>query len=169
MHALQYRAIWLRQPMTATAVQAAGAVTGIAAALAWCGGVPPNRLVPLLAVFLILTIAGERLELARLASPGVRAERLLLILAVGLAVTVLLTLTMPVVAVPVAGILMLLMVAWLLRYDIVRGTIRQPASRLDILASGRSIRPSASAGTPSTTARYSLVTSPASKAAAKRL
>lgn len=126
MHALQYRAIWLRQPMTATAVQAAGAVTGIAAALAWCGGVPPNRLVPLLAVFLILTIAGERLELARLASPGVRAERLLLILAVGLAVTVLLTLTMPVVAVPVAGILMLLMVAWLLRYDIVRGTIRQP-------------------------------------------
>ncbi len=125
MHALQYRAIWRRQPMTATAVQAAGAVTGIAAALAWCGGVPPNRLVPLLAVFLILTIAGERLELARLASPGARAERLLLILAVALSASALLTLTMPVIAVPVAGLLLLLMIAWLLRYDIVRGTIRQ--------------------------------------------
>lgn len=125
VHAMQYRAIWRRQPMTATAVQASGAVAAVAAGVAWCGGVPPTRLVPLLAVFLILTIAGERLELARVIGPGARAERMLLILSMALAASALLSLTMPAVAVPVAGIVLLLMVAWLLRHDIARGTIRQ--------------------------------------------
>ncbi len=48
--------------MTATAVQALGAVAAITAGLAWSGGVRPAYLVPLLATFLILTIVGERLE-----------------------------------------------------------------------------------------------------------
>lgn len=126
VHALQYRAIWARQPMTATAIQGLGAVTGLIAAVVWCGGVPAARLVPLLAVFLILTIAGERLELARIASPGLRAERALFALSLALAVAALLSLTSPLVAVPAAGILLLAVVAWLLRYDVARATVRMP-------------------------------------------
>lgn len=126
VHVLQYRAIWRRQPMTATAVQALGAAAGLLAAVAWCGGVPPAPLVPLLAAFLVLTIAGERLELARIAAPGIRAERVLFALALALATACLLSLTAPVVAVPVAGFVLLGLVAWLVRYDVARRTVRMP-------------------------------------------
>lgn len=124
VHVAQYAAIWRRQPATATAVQALGAIVGTAAALVWCAGVPAPRLVPLLATFLVLTIAGERLELARVANPGASAERMLFALAIALATASLLSLTAPVVAVPVAGLILLLLVAWLLRHDIVRATVR---------------------------------------------
>ncbi|HET8928802.1 MAG TPA: hypothetical protein VFN24_13365 [Microbacterium sp.] len=125
-HCAQYFAIWRRQPMTATAVQGTGAVIAVTAGVAWCGGVQPAWLVPQLAAFLVLTIAGERLELARLASPGRFAENLLLWLGVGLAASALLSLTMPVVAVPLAGIALLAIVAWLGRYDVARRMLRQP-------------------------------------------
>lgn len=124
VHVVQYRAIWRRQPMTATAVQALGAVTGAVAALAWCGEVPPARLVPLLAVFLVLTIAGERLELARVTAPGPRAETVLFALATGLSLAAVVSLAVAPVAVPVAGILLLGVVGWLLRHDIARTTVR---------------------------------------------
>ncbi len=129
-HVLQYVAIWRRQPMTATAVQAVGAASASVAAVAWCGGVPSSRLVPLLAAFLVLTIAGERLELARVSArvsgQGLRAERVLFVLTVLLASTALLSLTVPTVAVPAAGVALLAMTAWLLRYDVARATVRMP-------------------------------------------
>lgn len=125
VHLLQYFAIWRRQPMTATAVQALGAVAAITAGLAWSGGVRPAYLVPLLATFLILTIVGERLELARVGSPGERAEGALLGFAFVLAAATVLTLTVPVIAVPVAGVALLGIVVWLARYDIARMTVRQ--------------------------------------------
>ena len=124
-HLAQYLAIWRRQPMTATAVQALGVVAGVAAALVWCAGVAASALVPLLAAFLVLTIAGERLELARVASPGLPAERMLFAIAVALAAAALVTLTAPAVAVPVAGVVLLLLVAWLLRYDVARVTVHR--------------------------------------------
>lgn len=120
LHLAQYLAIWRRQAMTATAVQALGVVVGLAAALVWAVGVPPPRLVPLLAVFLVLTIAGERLELARVTAPGLPAERMLFSIAVLLATAALVALTAPVIAVPTAGVLLLALVAWLLRYDVAR-------------------------------------------------
>ena len=125
VHLGQYLAIWRRQPMTATSVQALGVVAGVAAALVWTAGVGVARLVPLLAVFLILTIAGERLELARVAIRGILPERLLFAASVALVVAALLGLTAPAVAIPVAGLLLIALVAWLLRYDIARVTVRR--------------------------------------------
>lgn len=124
-HLAQYFAIWRRQPMTATAVQAMGVVAGAAAAAVWTAGVAAAPLVPLLAAFLVLTIAGERLELARIASPGLPAERMLFILAVALSLAALVTLTAPVVAVPIAGVILLLLVSWLLRHDVARVTVHR--------------------------------------------
>ena len=124
VHVWQYRAIWRRQPMTATTVQALGAITALVAAVAWSGGVPPSRLVPLLAVYLILTIVGERLELARLNAPGLAAERLLFVLALTLSAAAVVSLTVPTVAVPVAGVLLIALSAWLLQCDVARTTVR---------------------------------------------
>ena len=125
LHLLQYLAIWRRQPMTATAVQAVSVVAAVAAALVWCAGVPAAPLVPLLAAFLVLTIAGERLELARVASPGLPAERMLFALAIGIVTAALVSLSAPQLSVPVAGLLMLLLVAWLMRYDVARVMVRR--------------------------------------------
>ena len=124
VHATQYLAIWRRQPMTATSVQALGATAGAAAALVWCAGTPVASLVPLLAAFLVLTIAGERLELARIAITGIAPERMLFALSLALTLAALLALTVPAVAVPAAGVVLVLMVAWLLRYDVARVTVR---------------------------------------------
>lgn len=126
IHLLQYRAIWRRQPMTATAVQATGAAVAVACAVAWIGGVGAPSLVPLLAVFLVLTIAGERLELARMLAPGPAAEHAMLGVSLGLGLAAVLALVLPATLVPVAGLLLLALVAWLLRFDVARATIRQP-------------------------------------------
>ncbi|ALJ22223.1 hypothetical protein [Microbacterium sp. No. 7] len=123
LHAGQYLAIWRRQAMTATAVQALGAVVAVAAAVAWCGGVPPSRLVPQLACFLILTIAGERLELARVGGPGEAAQRALFALSLAFATAALVTVAIAEITVPAAGALLIVLVAALVRVDVARATI----------------------------------------------
>jgi len=61
-----------------------GAVLATGAALLWVGGVPVPDLPPWRSGFLILTIVGERLELARVAMLGTRAEALLTVVAVAM-------------------------------------------------------------------------------------
>lgn len=124
VHLAQYVAIWRRQPMTATAIQAAGAGVAVAAALTWAAGVAPALLVPMLASYLVLTIAGERLELARIANFGPGPERSLLVSAFALAVLSTLTLVVPAIAVPLSGLALAVIVLWLARYDVVRSTAR---------------------------------------------
>lgn len=124
IHAGQYLAIWRRQPMTATAVQSLGAVGAVAAAITWSAGVPPSLLVPQLACFLVLTIAGERMELARVGGPGERAQSALFALSFLFAVATLTTVAVPVIAVPASGALLIVLVAALVRYDIALATVR---------------------------------------------
>ena len=68
-----YVPLWRRQPAGAV-VQAGGAVLALGAALLSLGGVPMPVLLSWLAGFLILTISGERLELARVAVLAPHAE-----------------------------------------------------------------------------------------------
>lgn len=124
VHLLQYLAIWRRQPMTATAVQALGVVPAVIAALVWAVGAPIASLVPLLATFLVLTIAGERLELARVTAPGIRAEQMLFAVSIALATAAVVSLSAPTVAVPLAGLFLLALVAWLIRFDVARATVQ---------------------------------------------
>ena len=65
-----YLMLWRRQRDDAVLVQALGAVLALGGAVLWLGGVPVPRLLPRLAGFVVLTIAGERLELARLEMAG---------------------------------------------------------------------------------------------------
>ncbi len=119
-----YAAIWRRQAMTATAVQALGAFAAVGGAVLWLGGVPMPYLGPLLATFLVLTITGERLELARIAIVGRTPERLALSVAIALVAASLAALCWPDWGFRLFGVALLAQVAWLLRYDVATKTIR---------------------------------------------
>lgn len=114
-----YLVIWRRSPAAAIDIQILGAVAGLAAAILWLAEASIAALVPGMAAFLILTIAGERLELARI-SPVVdaKAERLGLgasLLVVATAATAPLW---PRAGYALLGIALLLLIVWLFRYDV---------------------------------------------------
>ncbi len=120
-----YRVIWRRAPSTSTAVQALGALLGLMATVLWAGGVPIPRLIPAMSLYLVLTIAGERLELARI-SPSVddRAEARLLGVSLTLVAGVVVALFWPPIGYPLLGAGMLGLVAWLFRHDVATRLIR---------------------------------------------
>src|SRR5690554_800215 len=114
-----YRVVWLRQPSMAIAVQALGALSGLIAATLWLAGVVIPALTPAMTAFLVLTIVGERLELARV-SPVVneRVERLAFGCGIAMAVAALAAPLWPHVGFPLFGVVMLALVVWLFRYDV---------------------------------------------------
>ena len=114
--------LWRRQRDDAVLVQALGAVLALGGAVLWLGGVPVPRLLPWLAGFVVLTIAGERLELARLemagagtprpprwGGSGVRRGGHAPLAGRGL---------------PALGLVLLGLVAWLGSHDVARRTVR---------------------------------------------
>lgn len=118
-----YVPLWRRQRDDAVLVQALGAVLATGAATLWLGGVAIPALLPWLVGFIVLTIAGERLELARLAmGPGAGTRLVLLSSAVVVAVVA--SLLWPPVATPVLGLALLVLVAWLATHDVARRTVR---------------------------------------------
>ncbi len=117
-----YRQLWRRQRDDAVLVQALGAVLAVGGAIGWLGGVPVAAIVPWLAGFLVLTIAGERLELARLGMPA-SAGPLLVLGAAAVAVSALALLLWP-SAGPLLGLALALIVGWLVRHDVARRTVR---------------------------------------------
>ena len=118
-----YVPLWQRQQDDAVLVQAFGAVLGTGALLMWRGGVPVPHLLPWLAGFVVLTIAGERLELARIAM-GRSAGTRLLLLSVGVVGGVVASLLWPVPGHALLGLALLAFVGWLARHDVARVTIR---------------------------------------------
>ncbi|MCF4141060.1 hypothetical protein L1856_35955 [Streptomyces sp. Tue 6430] len=115
---------WHRQPSVALLAQAAGAVTALGAALLWLGGLDVPRTLPWLVAFLVLTIAGERLELARVGALAPSAERTFLG-CVGAVVTgVVTTLMWPATGSLLLGAGLLALVAWLVVHDVARRLLR---------------------------------------------
>lgn len=123
--AVLYVPLWRRQRDEAVLVQALGAVLGTGGALLWLAGIEVAVLLPWLAGFLVLTIGGERLELARLAM-GPSAGPVLVALAAVLALTVLLSLLVPAVGYPALGAAVLALGGWLATHDVARRTVRSP-------------------------------------------
>ena len=119
-----YLAFWRRQPSAALVAQAAGAVSGLGAALLWLGGLDVPRLLPWLAAFLVLTIAGERLELARVALLAPRAEPAFLACVGAVATGVVATSMWPATGTLLLGAALLALVAWLVVHDVARRLLR---------------------------------------------
>lgn len=109
-----------------TAVMTLGSLAWLAGNLLWLAGRPIYTIVLWWAAFLVLTIAGERLELGRLVRLSRLAEGLFLgatgLFLAGLVGSVFAL--MP--GTRLAGAGMLALGAWLLRYDIARRTVRKP-------------------------------------------
>jgi hypothetical protein len=115
--------VWGRQPATHTLTLALGALAWTAGNMMWLAGLDVPAVVPLWIAFLVLTIAGERLELSRFMPPSPAARR-----AFSVIVTVLLIAMLP--AVPgaakqlfPAGLLAIAL--WLMSQDIARRTVRE--------------------------------------------
>lgn len=66
-----------RQPAPFMRVLLIGALCGVGGAILWLAGLPANDVMAAWAGFLVLTIAGERLELSRLRRPSPNALKLL--------------------------------------------------------------------------------------------
>lgn len=121
---LVYRQLWRRSPSTAVAVQTLGAVLAMGAVVMWLGSVATPALFPWLGGFLILTIVGERLELATVGAPPRSAEVQLLVTSAGYVAAAAATLLWPTVGSVFLGLATLALVTWLLRFDVARRTIR---------------------------------------------
>jgi hypothetical protein len=118
-----YVPLWRRQRDDAVLVQTLGAVLAVGALVLWLGGTPVAGLLPWPVGFIVLTIGGERLELARLAM-GPAAGGALVWLAGALATTAVAALLWPRVGCVLYGVALLAMVGWLAAHDVARRTIR---------------------------------------------
>lgn len=120
-----YLIVWRRQAAAATAIQVLGAVSGLAATALWLAGTDVASLVPGMVSFLVLTIAGERLELARI-SPAVTpaVERLGLAAALALAVSASICPLWPSVGFPLLALSLIGLVVWLFRFDVATRLVR---------------------------------------------
>lgn len=113
----------VRQLAAFTLVMLLGAVAWAFGNVAWALGVPVERVVLSWAAFLVLTIAGERLELSRLRAPPPRAVRLFGGLVLGLAAGASLVLFAPALGARIAGGSLGALALWLARHDLARKTV----------------------------------------------
>lgn len=117
-----YVPLWRRQRDDAVLVQALGAVLALGAAVLWLGGAAVPALAPWLVGFVVLTIAGERLELARIAMAA-SAGSTLVLLASGLLTGVVAALLWPRAGTALLGAALLALTGWLAAHDVARRTI----------------------------------------------
>jgi hypothetical protein len=119
---LVYVPLWRRQRDHAVLISALGAVLAVGASVLWIGHVPLPLVLPWLVGFVVLTIVGERLELARLAMPPA-AENALLVCSGGVMAGAAASVVWPRVGVVGFGVVLLALVAVLLRHDVARRTV----------------------------------------------
>ncbi|MGV8845870.1 hypothetical protein [Tessaracoccus sp.] len=120
-------ALWVRAPFALVAAQALGAFFAALAAGLWIR-LDVVTVLPLLAVFLIITIAAERAELAQL-SLGAKAVPTLLVLASLLSVGGIISTFAPAVGLRLLGMGALLVALWLVRDDVGRRMMRTSGVR----------------------------------------
>ncbi|MGF2948898.1 hypothetical protein [Microbacterium alcoholitolerans] len=118
-----YIPLWRRQYDAALLVQLLGAGLACAGALIWLGQDTMARVIPWLIGFLVLTIAAERVELARI-TMGPRAGIRLLVHAWAVTGALVVGLVLPDAGAILLGMTMLSLTGWLIVHDVARRTIR---------------------------------------------
>lgn len=120
---LLYLPLWRRQYDMALLTQLLGAGLGLVGAVVWLGDGDFVRVLPWVIGFIILTIAAERVELARI-TMGEGAGFRLLLHAWAITLALLIGLVLPDAGAFVLGTATLLLAAWLIVHDIARRTVR---------------------------------------------
>ncbi|WP_248258517.1 hypothetical protein [Georgenia sp. EYE_87] len=121
---LVYRQLLARQVAAAVTIQVLGAVAALGAALLWAGGVPVPALTPWLVAYLVLTIFGERLELARTEVLSPAASRVALAASLAVLGSAVVSLLAPGVGFSLTGLSLLAVAGWLAARDVARRTVR---------------------------------------------
>jgi hypothetical protein len=107
------------------AIMGLGALTWLAGNVLWFTGRPVYQVVPWWVAFLVFTIAGERLELARVLLLR-RAAVVTFVAAVGtIVIGLLAAFWQPIAGLRLGGLGLAGLGLWLLRYDVARITVRQ--------------------------------------------
>lgn len=119
-----YLVMWQVQPALHITIQTLGAVAWWAAAVLWLIGRDLPAIVPWLAAYIILTISGERLELARVALRGTRHLPGLVVWSALILAGPALGVVRPEAGGRVFGVGLLVLAVWLVRYDVARRTVR---------------------------------------------
>jgi hypothetical protein len=117
-----YVALWRRRPDDVVLVELLGAVAAACAAVLWMR-LDVAELLPWLVAFIVLTIAAERVELARLHLPPT-AGRMLVAGSVALVTTAAGSVLVPGPGTRILGGVLLVSAAWLARHDVARRLVR---------------------------------------------
>ena len=114
-----------RQPSLPEITMGVGALVWLVGNILWLSGWPIFRVVGWWAGFLVLTIAGERLELSRFL-PTSRAAQAVVVSGVGLfAAGLVVALSVFGLGARLSGLGLLVLTFWLLRFDIARRSVRK--------------------------------------------
>lgn len=117
-------AVYRRQQELFTLTLALGALSWLAGNLVWLSGAAVYAAVPWWVAFLVLTIAGERLELSRFLPPSPRAKRLFAALIIVLLGGVTASLVTRMAGTIALGAALVGLALWLARQDVARRTVR---------------------------------------------
>ena len=121
---LAFAEILRRQRAFCTLIMALGAVCWLVGQIAWAAGQPMHRVAYWWAGFLVLTIAGERLELTRLVPLAASRRAAFVVVVFILLGGLTLTLVAPAGGVPIIGVALIALAVWLGLFDIARRTVR---------------------------------------------
>lgn len=122
---LVYIPLWRRQHDDAVLVQLLAAGLACGGALRWAGGTLFDDVLPWLIGFVVLTIAAERVELARI-TLGPSAGPRLLAHAASLVAALLIGLWHAEAGAVLLGVALAALVIWLVQHDVARRTVRMP-------------------------------------------
>jgi hypothetical protein len=122
--ALASGAVVRQQRALFTATLALGALCWLVGNALWLAGTSLGAAVPFWMAFLVLTIAGERLELSRFLAPNPAAKKLFVVLLVVVGIGTGAAATEIDAGARLFGLGLLGLALWLMRYDIARRTVR---------------------------------------------
>jgi hypothetical protein len=117
-------AVYAKQPALHTFTPMLGAACWAAGGALWLAGAALASAVPWWIAFLVLTIAGERLELSRLLPRPPAAQRAFGWIVTAVMASLALSLAAPAAGQAALGLALLALAAWLARYDLARRTVR---------------------------------------------
>ncbi len=118
-------AVIAAQPALFTATMGAGAIAWLGGNLAWLAGRPGYEVASWWIAFLLLTIAGERLEMTRFTRPSAASQRLFACVLVALAAGLLAGGFGSPVGSWILGLALVGLAGWLAQYDVARRTVAQ--------------------------------------------
>lgn len=117
--------IFIRQRALFTLILLLGSLSWLLGNLLWLGGLGFAQIVPWWIGFLVLTIAGERLELSRFLPPSISSKIIFILIITLLLMGALLTTLSKDLNVQVLSTALLALAFWLLRQDVAKHTIKQ--------------------------------------------